>query len=361
MERLKYHFEPQTGWMNDPNGLIFYKGKYHAFFQHNPHEPVWGPMHWGHAVSEDLVYWQELPIALYPDMYYEDNGGCFSGSAIEKDGRIYLIYTSVSKQYGQSQSIAYSDDGINFTKYENNPVISKYPEDGSGDFRDPKVSFINGKYHMVCGSGKDEIGKVLLYTSADLFNWDYVGVLYEGAEHGTVLECPDFFELGDGFVLMFSQMGRKTHSTAFMYGDFDGVKFTVRDVFSNEIGPHIYAPQTFEDAQKRRILIGWLYSWDKKLDEGATYAGALTIPRELSIVDGHLKIEPVKEAENLLTPWDPMVSISGKEITINDKWDIPLRYRSENGISDVRILKDTKTIEIFINNGEAVFTYWFGK
>lgn len=90
-EPLKYHFEPKRGWLNDPNGLIYYKGRYHAFFQHNPHAPKWDTIHWGHAVSDDLLYWEELPIALYPDMPYENGGGCFSGSAIEKDGRLYLF------------------------------------------------------------------------------------------------------------------------------------------------------------------------------------------------------------------------------------------------------------------------------
>ena len=131
-ERLKYHFEPRTGWMNDPNGLIFYNGKYHAFFQHNPYKPVWGPMHWGHAVSDDLIHWEELEIALRPDMEYENTGGCFSGSAVEKDGVLYLFYTSVSEKLGQTQSVAISRDGVHFEKYEGNPVIPVYPADGSG-------------------------------------------------------------------------------------------------------------------------------------------------------------------------------------------------------------------------------------
>ena len=95
MTRFSWHFEPQKGWMNDPNGLIFFRGQYHAFFRHYPHAPSWGQMHWGHAVSDDLLHWKELPIALYPDQPYEDDGGCFSGSAVEKDGRLYLFYTSV--------------------------------------------------------------------------------------------------------------------------------------------------------------------------------------------------------------------------------------------------------------------------
>ena len=113
-QRFTFHFEPHKGWMNDPNGLIYYQGRYHAFFQHNPHEPVWGPMHWGHAVSQDLLHWEELPIALFPDQPYEDDKGCFSGSAVERDGVLYLFYTAVSKQLGQTQCVAVSRDGKAF-------------------------------------------------------------------------------------------------------------------------------------------------------------------------------------------------------------------------------------------------------
>ena len=99
-QRFQFHFEPKSGWMNDPNGLVYFKGKYHAFFQYYPHAPHWGQMHWGHAVSDDLIHWEELPIALYPDQEYEDDGGCFSGSAVVKDDRLYLVYTSVSHGNG---------------------------------------------------------------------------------------------------------------------------------------------------------------------------------------------------------------------------------------------------------------------
>ena len=356
-ERLNYHFEPRTGWMNDPNGLIFYKGKYHAFFQHNPYKPVWGPMHWGHAVSDDLIHWQELEIALRPDMEYENTGGCFSGSAVEKDGVLYLFYTSVSERRGQTQSVAVSRDGIHFEKYEGNPVIPVYPADGSGEFRDPKVSFIKGHYYMVCGSGKDGVGKILLYRSDDLLHWDYVGVLFEDAACGTVLECPDLFELDGKFVLMFSKMGIKTHMTQFVVGSFDGEKFTEEYRCTPEGGPQFYAPQTFLDGKGRRIIIGWLYDWEKPLDEGADYAGALTIPREMRIVDGKVMNYPVEEACGLLKNEDELVAVNGRSICINN--DITFECASE--VEKLDVLKDTKTVEIFVNGGEDSFTYWFGK
>lgn len=231
-QRFTFHFEPHKGWMNDPNGLIYYQGRYHAFFQHNPHEPVWGPMHWGHAVSQDLLHWEELPIALFPDQPYEDDKGCFSGSAVERDGVLYLFYTAVSKQLGQTQCVAVSRDGKAFEKYKGNPVIAAPPAEGSYDFRDPKVVELDGKTYMVCGSGRDGVGKILLYEQGkDLFTWQYAGVLFESREYGKVLECPDLFKLGDTYVLMFSQMKVATDAVIVLTGRFDGKKFTPEAVY----------------------------------------------------------------------------------------------------------------------------------
>ncbi|MCL2813673.1 MAG: glycoside hydrolase family 32 protein [Oscillospiraceae bacterium] len=359
-KRLKYHFEPKKGWINDPNGLIFYKRQYHAFFQHYPYAPKWGQMHWGHAVSDDLIRWKELPIALYPDKPYDDGerGGCWSGSAVIKDDLLYLFYTSVSDEFGQTQSVAMSKDGLHFEKYENNPVIKKYPPDGSCDFRDPKVTKIGGIYYMVCGSGKDNIGKILLFSSENLFDWQYVGVLFEGEQYGSVLECPDFFPFDDKYMLMFSQMGRPTHSTMFIYGDFDGKVFAPVSFHTPEAGPHFYAPQTFADDKNRRIIIGWLNSWDRQTKTSEDYTGAFTIPRELKMVDGKLYTFPVSEASDLLKNEDELVKIEKNGLTATAKTiSFPLEYRG--GIERVDILKDTKTIEVFVNKGETSFTCWF--
>ena len=142
--RQRYHFMPQTGWLNDPNGLIYFRGKYHFFFQHNPYSGFWDSMHWGHAISEDMLHWEYLPPALAPSEVYDDHpkGGCFSGSAIEHDNKLFLMYTGTANKgrgYEQTQCIAYSEDGIHFEKYEGNPVLTA-PEGILPDmFRDPKV------------------------------------------------------------------------------------------------------------------------------------------------------------------------------------------------------------------------------
>lgn len=358
MKRFKYHFEPAFGWINDPNGLIYFKGKYHAFFQHNPEKPEWDPMHWGHAVSDDLIHWKELPIALKPDMPYENDGGCFSGSAVEKDGMMYLFYTSVSDKYGQTQSVAMSEDGVNFKKYENNPVIVQPPCDGSKDFRDPKVTYIDGKYYMVVGSGKDGVGKVLLYTSENLLDWEYLGVIYENKDFGEIFECPDFFKIGNDYVLMFSKMIDDINKTQFVIGDFDGERFYPKSFQSPENGPQFYAPQTFLDNDGRRILIGWFYNWGKKLARGLTFAGALTIPREVTIVDGKIHLFPVEEAHHLLSSEDKLIKIyKDKVIMRGSKKPCKLCYKGN--VDSVHILRDEKALEVFINQGETSYSYWF--
>ncbi|MBQ3078430.1 MAG: glycoside hydrolase family 32 protein [Clostridia bacterium] len=355
LKRLEYHFEPKTGWMNDPNGLVYFNGQYHAFFQHYPYRPVWGQMHWGHATSDDLISWQEMPIALFPDQEYEDEGGCFSGSAIVKDDCLYLFYTSVSKRLGQTQSVAMTRDGKTFEKYSGNPVIRSYPDDGSADFRDPKVIPYKDEYRMVVGSGKDGEGRVLLYRSTDLLHWSYMGVLFRDASLTTVMECPDFFPLGDEYVLMFSKMGLIERSTQFVAGAFDGERFIERTRFEVEIGPDFYAPQTFLAKDGRRIIIGWLYNWKRELDEGASYAGALSLPRELTMENGRLYTRPVKEAYPLLKPSDISVRISGTKVIVSGKYE----FDTFSPIRSVSILKDTKTVEVFVNGGECAVSKWF--
>ena len=153
--RLGYHVMAKSGWINDPNGFCYFKGYYHIFYQHHPYSADWGPMHWGHARSKDLVHWEDLPIALTPGSK-EDKDGCFSGSAIVKDDTLYLFYTghhyygdNDPEHFWQNQNMAYSIDGVNFTKYEHNPVIASEPEDNTHHFRDPKVWEDNGKYYMI--------------------------------------------------------------------------------------------------------------------------------------------------------------------------------------------------------------------
>ncbi len=355
-KRLSFHFEPETGWMNDPNGLCFFGGKYHAFFQHNPHKAQWGPMHWGHAVSEDLIHWEELPIALFPDMPYEDDGGCFSGSALAKDGVLYLMYTSVSKAHGQTQSLAISRDGLHFEKYEKNPVIPHCPIDPENrDFRDPKIFPFGGEYRMVCGSAAHGVGAVLLYRSKDLLSWEYLGKLFESRDFGAVPECPDLFPLDDQWVLMFSRMD--TQSAQFILGDFDGFRFIPHSFQQPEKGTDFYAPQTFLDEKGRRIMIGWLYGWKRKVPENALRAGALAIPRELSLKEGKLFQYPVREAASLLVFEDDCLKRDGAAFRVTNGKEILLELPASE-VTDAAVLKDGDAREVFLNKGEWTCSFY---
>lgn len=357
-----YHFTPRKGWMNDPNGLIFFKGKYHAFFQHYPHAPRWGTMHWGHATSINLINWEEQDIALYPDMPYEDDGGCFSGSAIEKDGRLFLFYTSVSHSMGQTQSMAYSDDGFTFKKYEGNPIIASSPFDSNKDFRDPKVIKFQDEYRMIVGAGVDGIGKILLYRSKDLYSWDYMGELLSDAKYGGCIECPDLFPLEDKYVLMFSSIKALPHKVCFGIGEFDGERFTPDNMDEPfkpiEIGPDFYAPQTFEDDNGRRILIAWMYNWKRTARAGQISAGAFTIPRQLELsLKNELLMLPVDEAYPYIKKESTFVIYENGRLKIifNGKTTFEKPYKEEPSLL---VLEDQGVVEVFVNGGiENITSY----
>lgn len=318
--RQWYHIQTPGGWLNDPNGLCYFKGYYHVFYQFHPYSAEWGPMHWGHVRSKDLVHWEQLPIALTPGAP-EDKGGCFSGSAIIKDNRLYLFYTGHNyyddndlDHFWENQNMAYSDDGIIFHKYAGNPII-KTPADNTQHFRDPKVWEHNGCYYMVVGSQDKEnkLGRILMYKSTDLEHWESCGPIIQSHNRdaeGWMWECPDLFTLGSADVLLCSPMGMKSQPEQFMnlsqvcysvghldYQQhcFDGSKFRELDH-----GHNFYATQTMLTPDNRRIFFGWLSPFNEKMAEQADgWAGSLTLPRELVLEDGQLKNRPVKELAQL--------------------------------------------------------------
>ena len=313
--RQRYHFMAQTGWLNDPNGLIYFRGKYHFFFQHNPYNGFWDSMHWGHAVSDDMLHWEYLPLALAPSETYDNHlrGGCFSGSAIEHDGKLYLMFTGATnegKGNEQTQCIAYSEDGIHFEKYAGNPVLIA-PEGVPTDcFRDPKVWKHEDTYYMVCGASRDNKGQALLYRSKDMIHWTYFNVLAESrGEWGYMWECPDFYPMGDKYVLTFSPMGAGEHTSVYLVGDFDYLTGKFWCHVSGEIdwGLDYYAPQSFLAPDGRRIIVGWSNEWEWMplwKDWGPTYkegwCGFFNIPREVRMrKDGTLQFLPIREVETI--------------------------------------------------------------
>lgn len=302
--RPQIHFTPQKNWMNDPNGLVFFNNTYHLFYQHYPDTNVWGPMHWGHATSTDLVHWQHQPIALYPDSL----GYIFSGSAVVdsnnttgfgKDGQIPLvaIFThhdtaglNAGRNDFQNQSIAYSlDEGKTWTKYAGNPVL-KNP--GIIDFRDPKVSWYEeGKKWIMTLATKD---RITFYSSKNLKEWTKESEFGEkvGA-HGGVWECPDLFPMeynGEKIWVLFVSINpggpNGGSATQYFTGKFDGKTFTPfqTDIRWVDYGPDDYAGVTFFNTGKRRIFIGWMSNW-QYASVVPTYAwrSATTIARDLSL------------------------------------------------------------------------------
>jgi fructan beta-fructosidase len=302
--RPLFHFTPEAHWMNDPNGLVFFNNKYHLFYQYYPGSTVWGPMHWGHATSTDLVHWQHKPVALYPDSL----GYIFSGSAVAdvnntsgfgKDGKIPLVaifthHDDKGEKAGnntfQNQSIAYSlDDGETWTKYDSNPVL-KNP--GIKDFRDPKVSWHDAtkKWIMTLAT----LDRITFYSSPDLKQWKKESEFGEkvGA-HGGVWECPDLFPLKhDGkdiwLLLVSINPGGPNGGSGTQYftGQFDGHTFTPYQTDTRWIdyGPDNYAGVTWFNTGERKIFLGWMSNWDyAKEVPTEKWRSAMTVPRDLSL------------------------------------------------------------------------------
>lgn len=319
-----FHLSARVGWMNDPNGFSFYDGKYHLFYQYHPYNSHWGPMHWGHAVSEDLLHWQYLPAALAPDTIY-DEAGCFSGSAVTlPDGRHLLMYTGVCREAQedgsvrdvQTQCLAIGD-GRDYAKYPGNPILDKsdLPENSSKyDFRDPKMwQAGDGTFRCVAGGcTKENDGRILLFSSPDGLDWKFEKILVtNGGRFGRMWECPDFFALDGKQVLITSPMdmlpqGLEYHNgngTLCLIGSYDEETqdFTEEQNQAVDYGIDFYAPQTLLTPDGRRIMIGWLQNWDtcNLHSPEQPWFGQMSLPRELSVVNGRLFQTPLRELEHL--------------------------------------------------------------
>ena len=317
--RPLFHLTPRVGWMNDPNGFSYYHGQYHLFYQYYPYDTEWNSMHWGHAMSHDLLHWTYLPAALAPDAPY-DSFGCFSGSAIElPDGKQLLLYTGVRKEGGdsskelQTQCVAVGD-GVDYVKHPQNPVldVKDLPEGLSPyDFRDPKIwRRKEGGYRCVVGARRmDKRGVLLLFDSEDGFRWHFVSILAENdGRFGLMWECPDFFPLDGKDVLFVSPQdmlpeGFEYHNgngTVCQIGTFDedAKRFIPEHHQAIDYGIDFYAPQTLLTPDGRRVMIGWMQNWDTCKNTGyedRMWFGQMSLPRELSIRNGRLYQQPIRE------------------------------------------------------------------
>lgn len=293
-----YRVAPWKNWCNDPNGLLFDGTKYHAFYQHYPTEPIWGPMHWGHATSTDLYRWEHQPIGLFPD----DLGYCFSGSAVKdvrntsglrQDGQdpIFLFYTShPATEEGETsyemQSIAISYDGIHFEKYKDNPILKNQ---GIADFRDPKVVWIEEKQHWIMALAVFD--HIEFYQSNNLIDWTYASSFGPGENSiAGIWECPDLFNLefeGKTYWILIVSMGTNQESgraiTQYFVGDFDGTNYTSLEQTDHsrliDEGPDNYAGVGFSGVDEP-LMLGWAINWAYAVDTPTDgWIGQMTAPR----------------------------------------------------------------------------------
>lgn len=319
--RLHYHLMPPIGLLNDPNGFVFFRGHYHVFYQWNPFETTHGAKFWGHYVSDDLVHWVEAPIALAPDSWYDKNG-CYSGSTVVHDDKMYVFYTgNVKNQQDERESyqcLAISEDGVTFEK--KGPVI-EVPDGYTAHFRDPKVFQQNDRWYMVLGAQTmEEKGEAVLYSSSNLLEWNFEGSLAGSGknglgEFGYMWECPDFITVDGQDILLVCPQGLTQkgydYQNIFQSGYFAGradmnnVTFHHGEFHELDHGFDFYAPQTTKDAKGRHLLFGWMGNAE---EEGVIqptvqheWIHALTIPRSLTWQNGRLIQQPVEELKQLRT------------------------------------------------------------
>ena len=409
----KIHFKAPNCWINDPNGFIWYKGWYHLFYQCFPYSAHWGRMHWGHAVSKDLVNWEEKGIALFPSKT-DDRSGCFSGSAIEYKDKMYIYYTGVNyteedpeninccinDTFTAAQLMITSEDGMKFDNITDKKTVIPPIEDKKiGDknhTRDPKVWRGKNAWYMVLGSTVDKNGRLLFYKSSDLKTWQYLNYC-EKDGFGWMWECPDFFEIDGKGVTIFSPMGFFNDGNGYdsvavcMLSSFDentGKMELSEDYQLFDYGIDLYAPQSTTDKDGNRVVIAWARMPEAVITEKGEWCGMMCIPRIVDVKNNHVYIRPHTNVKNsfvtkLSAPKKSGYMLkttlkNGESINVggyvikreNDKittdrskvFNIKGNYRliAETPVIndgyELEIYVDEHLVEVFINNGEYVIS-----
>lgn len=416
--RLKFHLMPPVGWLNDPNGLCQFLGTYHVFFQYSPFDAAGGLKVWGHYTSRDLVHWVYAGTPILPDCPY-DCHGAYSGSAFIDNGKMHLFYTGNVKHEGNYDYInngreantiyLFSEDGKQFSEKTLLMELKDFPKGYTCHIRDPKVWKQDQHYCMCQGARtKQDQGAILLYRSDDLKNWTFQNELTTTEDFGYMWECPDIFRLGNQWIVSVSPQGLKSEEYRYqniyqsgyflLEGDPEGA-YKLGPFTEWDMGFDFYAPQTFQDEQGRRILIGWigLPDIEKEYTNPTVMDGwqhALTVPREITNQNGVLRQYPVAELESLrgkevevksgevILLEDGVCDLEvsniqsqkcgiyitqGPELNYNDGI-FEMIFSGDTGsgrkvrkakikqLDHVRVLIDTSVIEVYLNHGETVFT-----
>ncbi|MVN78876.1 glycoside hydrolase family 32 protein [Hymenobacter sp. HMF4947] len=387
--RPAYHFTPAAHWMNDPNGMVYYQGTYHLFFQYFPGGMTWGPMHWGHATTTDLVSWQEQPIALYSDSL----GYIFSGSAVIDAHNtagfgpnamvaIFTHHNPKAEKAGlttfENQSLAYSlDAGKTWTKYAGNPVLKN---SGIKDFRDPKVSWNAAakKWVMTLAT----LDHITFYSSPNLKDWTKESEFGQklGA-HGGVWECPDLFPLmlgGQTYYVLIVNVNpggpNGGSATQYFVGNFDGHAFTPLNEQTKwaDFGPDEYAGVTWDNTSTRRLFLGWMSNWEYANQAPTSpWRSATTVPRELALqrigAEIYLASQPAKEVSKLFPKPTTLgafnvgntYDLSAKLKNTGDKYELKLTTRQLASFS--LVVSNSKGEELMIGYDKAANNYFIDR
>ena len=377
-ERPVFHLSPRVSWLNDPNGFSWYNGQYHLFYQYHPYSSVWGPMHWGHAVSKDLLNWEYLPVIMAPDTHY-DSFGVFSGTAeVLPDGRQILMYTGVRKNKDvvtgketeyQVQCVA-TGDGLNYEKYEGNPVLTAadIPEGSSvSDFRDPKIWRKSDGTYACIATNRDSTGsaQLLLYTSPDGFHWSFEKIFVSNDwRYGNMWECPDFVECDGKWLLMVSPMEMLAKGNEYpngrsaicLVGSYDEATDTFVEEHDQTLdsGIDFYASQTMKTPDGRTVMIGWMANWDvcEFRQPKEKWYGMMTLPRELSVRNGRLYQNPVRELEQMRR-----CQVKYQDVPVQGKVSLKgVRGRCADLLLTIRPGADTSAFTVRIAEDEQFYT-----
>ena len=413
--RQQFHLQPPVGWLNDPNGLCVYGGQYHAFFQYGPFDVTGGVKHWGHAVSKDLLHWEPLPVMLYPDEPF-DCHGVYSGSALIEGTEMYLYYTGnvkhpgdydyIKQGRGHNVCLAVSHDGKTVASKQCLLYNKDYPAGLTCHVRDPKVFAYEGKYYMVLGARTlEDKGEVLVLESIDKLHWTHINTLTTPEPFGYMWECPDLFCLDGQWYLAVSPQGiqcQNIYGCGYfaVYGDWRA-HCTLGEFHEADFGFDYYAPQSFVDENGRRIQIGWMGMPDADYGNAPTVAHGwqhcFTVPRLLTKGPGGTLLQtPVPELDARrsaaaltlrngevasLSPCFDLTAAPAGDFALTVARGVELVYTEQDSTCvlqftdpaqasgrtqrrtklsapcrSVRVVGDRSSLEIFLNDGAAVFS-----